>query len=138
MDLMPKRVKELSVLWFRFDFAVICNCMCILRFGMGRKRALILAVLGLLQVTVAMAQNKPNNLGGKAGDNGNTQVVIQEEPCGFDQVLKQLEQQYPGFKASFDKQTQRALQLDAEKLAAMTLSNRKKKISDTLYYYDTV
>ena len=137
MDLMPKRVKELSVLRFRFDFAVICNCMCILRFGMGRKRALILAVIGMLQVTVAMAQNKPNNVGGTAGDNGNTQVM-QEEPCGFDQVLKQLEQQYPGFKASFDAQTQRALQLDAEKLAAKTLSNRKKKISDTLYYYDTV
>jgi predicted Zn-dependent protease with MMP-like domain len=137
MDLIPKRVKELSVLWFRFDFAVICNCMCILRFGMGRKKAFLIAVLGLLQVTVAMAQNKPNNMGGAEGGNVNTQL-IQEEPCGFNQVLKQLEQQYPGFKASFDAQTQRALQLDAQKQAAHVLSNRKKKVSDTLYYYDTV
>jgi len=75
MDLIPKRVKELSVLWFRFDFAVICKCMCILRFGMGRKKAFLIAVLGLLQVTVAMAQNKPNNMGGAAVGNGNTQVM---------------------------------------------------------------
>lgn len=60
------------------------------------------------------------------------------EPCGFTAVLEQLEEQYPGFKTSYDQQTKRALQLDAERLMEKNLDRRKKVIRDTMYYYDTV
>ena len=61
-----------------------------------------------------------------------------DEPCGFVTVLQQLEQQYPGFGAQYDVQTQRAKASDALKLAAQGLDRRKKILRDTLYYYDTV
>lgn len=48
------------------------------------------------------------------------------EPCGFATVLSQLEKQYPGFKASFDQQTQLALQLPAMKAGAQGIDRRKK------------
>jgi len=53
------------------------------------------------------------------------------EPCGFQQVLKQLEQQYPGYNAHFDQSSQ-------QKLSPKTPSNRKITITDTTYSYDTI
>ena len=83
--------------------------------------------MGLLWAGVVMAQR------------GTGEVNLHaDEPCGFVTVLQQLEQQYPGFKASYDAQTVKALNSDAEKLAAQGLDRRKKVIRDTIYYYDTV
>lgn len=53
------------------------------------------------------------------------------EPCGFQQVLKQLEQQYPGYNAHFDQSSQ-------QKLSSKSPSNRKITITDTTYSYDTI
>ena len=53
------------------------------------------------------------------------------EPCGFQQVLKQLEQQYPGYNAHFDQSSQ-------QKLSSKSPSNRKITITDTTYTYDTI
>jgi len=54
------------------------------------------------------------------------------EPCGFAIVMDQLEAQYPGFKSNFDAQTIKQLK------ANPVIESRKKRITDTLYYYDTV
>lgn len=54
------------------------------------------------------------------------------EPCGFSTVLNQLEKQYPGFKAHFDLETQRIL------AKTIRIEPRKKRITDTIYSYDTI
>ena len=102
--------------------------MMIFPVGNLRKRVLASVVMGLLSVGVVFAQG------------GATPAVNPhaDEPCGFVTVLQQLEQQYPGFMANYDLQTQRAKESDAQKLALQGLDRRKKIIRDTLYYYDTV
>jgi hypothetical protein len=95
--------------------------------GHVRKRLLATMAMGLLWAGVVMAQR------------GTGEVNLHaDEPCGFVTVLQQLEQQYPGFKASYDAQTVKAKNAEALKLAAQGLDRRKKIIRDTLYYYDTV
>ncbi|MBM3938853.1 MAG: hypothetical protein FJ333_09420, partial [Sphingomonadales bacterium] len=102
--------------------------MMIFPVGNLRKRVLASVAMGLLSVGVVLAQG------------GATPAVNlhADEPCGFVTVLQQLEQQYPGFMANYDLQTQRAKESDAQKLALQGLDRRKKIIRDTLYYYDTV
>lgn len=53
------------------------------------------------------------------------------ERCGHDMVMEKLEQQYPGFKASYDKAY-------IQSLAAPRVLPRKLKIVDTTYITDTV
>lgn len=95
------------------------------RFDVIQKKAGLFAVLFGFKCLNLLAQ-------------GSEQIQKLQEPCGFGEVLKQLDQQYPGFKGSFDEQTQRALQLAGEKQLAFELNRRKKVVRDTLYYYDTV
>jgi hypothetical protein len=54
------------------------------------------------------------------------------EPCGFATVLDQLEAQYPGFKTNFDAQTMKLVKSNP------VIESRKKRITDTIFYYDTI
>lgn len=54
------------------------------------------------------------------------------EPCGFATVLDQLEAQYPGFKTNFDAQTMKLVKSNP------VIESRKKRIIDTIFYYDTI
>ena len=54
------------------------------------------------------------------------------EPCGFATVLDQLEAQYPGFKTKFDAQTLKLVKSNP------VIESRKKRITDTIFYYDTI
>ena len=54
------------------------------------------------------------------------------EPCGFATVIDQLEVQYPGFKLKFDAQTVKLLKSEP------IIESRKKRITDTIFYYDTI
>ncbi len=78
------------------------------------KKLVLLAILFLSIHTQIQAQTQPY-----------------PEPCGFQQVLLQLEQQYPGYNAHFDRSSQ-------QKLSTKTPSNRKITITDTTYSYDTI
>jgi hypothetical protein len=102
--------------------------MMIFPVGNWQKRLLAVVSVGILSVGTLISQQV-----GTSGVN-----LHADEPCGFVTVLQQLEQQYPGFGAQYDLQTQRAKASDALKLAAQGLDRRKKVIRDTLYYYDTV
>ncbi len=62
----------------------------------------------------------------------NTENYPLGEPCGFSTVLNQLEKQYPGFKSHFDLKTQALL------AKTIRVEPRKKRITDTLYSYDTI
>lgn len=53
------------------------------------------------------------------------------EPCGYDQVIELLEQQYPGFRKTYDGDYKELLQ-------PRLVQNRKIRVHDTLYFYDTV
>jgi hypothetical protein len=55
-----------------------------------------------------------------------------QEPCGQVELLKQLENKYPGFKQQLDKDYLQSIKQSA------TVGKRKKVISDTSYYYDTI
>lgn len=101
--------------------------MMIFPVGNWQKRLLAVVSVGILSVGTLISQQV-----GTSGVN-----LHADEPCGFVTVLQQLEQQYPGFGAQYDLQTQRAKASDALKLAAQGLDRRKKVIRDTLYYYDT-
>ena len=54
------------------------------------------------------------------------------EPCGFATVIDQLEAQYPGFKLKYDAQTLQLVKTNP------VIESRKKRITDTIFYYDTV
>ena len=54
------------------------------------------------------------------------------EPCGFATVIDQLEAQYPGFKSTFDAQTMKLVK------SAPIIESRKKRVTDTIFYYDTI
>ncbi len=54
------------------------------------------------------------------------------EPCGFATVIDQLEVQYPGFKLKFDAQTVKLLKSEP------IIESRKRRITDTIFYYDTI
>lgn len=54
------------------------------------------------------------------------------EPCGFATVIDQLEAQYPGFKSKYDAQTLQLVKSNP------IIESRKKRITDTIYYYDTI
>lgn len=54
------------------------------------------------------------------------------EPCGFATIIEQLEAQYPGFKEKYDAETRKLLK------PRVVLEQRKKYITDTIFYYDTV
>lgn len=62
-----------------------------------------------------------------------SQTVTPTEPCGFDQVINQLEQQYPGYKKHFDEQSANHF----EPAQQPTVTPRKKIITDTTYFLDT-
>jgi hypothetical protein len=53
------------------------------------------------------------------------------ERCGYDQVMENLEKQYPGFRAAYDKAY-------IQSLNGPKVLPRKLKIRDTTYFYDTV
>ena len=119
------KVKELSFRGIPRVFAVFCRRMLIsiCASQIWRKCHLFLVVV-LLSGSV-IAQSTEIN-------------PHANEPCGYATVLQQLEKQYPGFKTSFDQQTQKALQLEAMRAFSEGLERRKKVIKDTMYYYDTV
>ena len=54
------------------------------------------------------------------------------EPCGFATVIDQLEAQYPGFKSKYDAQTLQLVKSNP------IIESRKKRITDTIFYYDTI
>ena len=55
-----------------------------------------------------------------------------DEPCGFATVIDQLEAQYPGFKSKFDAQTMNLAK------SKPVIESRKKRVTDTIFYYDTI
>lgn len=55
-----------------------------------------------------------------------------QEPCGQVDLLKQLENKYPGFKQQYDKDYLQSIKRSA------TVGKRKRIIKDTTYYYDTI
>jgi hypothetical protein len=55
-----------------------------------------------------------------------------QEPCGQVDLLKQLENKYPGFKQQYDKDYLQSIKRSA------TVGKRKRFIKDTTYYYDTI
>jgi hypothetical protein len=59
--------------------------------------------------------------------------TFKTEICGQREVLKQLEQQYPGFLKEYDKQYLKAVRSDFNRL-----QTRRKIYSDTIWYYDTI
>lgn len=120
-----QKVKELSCHGIRTVFAVFCKSMLTSPFAnqILRKCGLVLVVMSLNALVFSQSVETDPHA---------------NEPCGFATVLSQLEKQYPGFKASFDQQTQLALQLPAMKAGAQGIDRRKKIVRDTLYYYDTV
>ena len=58
--------------------------------------------------------------------------IQSSEPCGQRELIQQLEQQYPGFKANYDKQYIKSVR------GEFNVQPRRKKITDTIYYYDTI
>lgn len=53
------------------------------------------------------------------------------ERCGYDQVMENLEKQYPGFRAAYDKAY-------IQSVKGSNVLPRKLKISDTTYFLDTI
>lgn len=54
------------------------------------------------------------------------------EPCGHSAVIEHLENKYPGFKNSYDRQYIQTIK------SGQTIQKRKKQIKDTTYTYDSV
>lgn len=53
------------------------------------------------------------------------------EPCGYDQVMDNLEKQYPGFRKSYDNAYRNVLN-------SKSVVSRKTVIRDTTYFWDTI
>ena len=58
--------------------------------------------------------------------------INETEPCGQRELIDQLEKQYPGFKKQMDVDYLKTVH------PKVTIESRKKKITDTIYYYDTI
>ncbi len=54
------------------------------------------------------------------------------EPCGHVHVINQLENQYPGFKSQYNQQYIQSVR------SSKLIEKRKRKITDTTYFFDTV
>ena len=54
------------------------------------------------------------------------------EPCGQRELIDQLEKQYPGFKKQMDVDYLKTVH------PKVSIEPRRKKITDTMYYYDTI
>jgi len=54
------------------------------------------------------------------------------EPCGQRDLMDQLEKQYPGFKKQMDVDYLKTVR------PKVSIEPRRKKITDTVYYYDTI
>lgn len=55
-----------------------------------------------------------------------------QEPCGQVDLIKHLENKYPGFKQQYDKDYLQSIKRSA------TVGKRKRIVKDTTYYYDTI
>lgn len=58
--------------------------------------------------------------------------ISENEPCGYDLILKQLEAQYPGFRKNYDAQYLELVHPKQE------VESRKTLVTDTAYWYDTI
>ena len=93
------------------------------------KKHYILSIVFLALITLIQAQSHTHSGTPQNSISQEEPIPFLElnstiEPCGFQQVLKQLEQQYPGYNAHFDQSSK-------QKLNSKTPSNRKITITDT-------
>lgn len=58
--------------------------------------------------------------------------VLNPEPCGHSHVINQLENQFPGFKSQYNQQYLQSVR------ASKNIQKRKRIITDTTYFYDTI
>ena len=72
---------------------------------------------GTLSTTISFAQGTP---------------VEFKEPCGQVELIKQLENKYPGFRIQYDQDYLSSIKRSS------TVGKRRKVIRDTTYYYDTI